>query len=156
LTFRPVNAILPSGGGNQKGETMRSFFLKLSHVFAAGCFGGLVNSVVVWIFGQYHIMSLFGVKLAPSFSLPWLYPRIVWGGIWGGLFFLPLRGGSSIKTGLLLSLGPTLVQLLLVFPYQAHQGLMGMKLGTLTPLFVLVFNAFWGVAAALWLKTARG
>jgi hypothetical protein len=30
-----------------------------------------------------------------------------------------------------------------------------MDLGTLTPLFVLVFNAFWGVSAALWIKNAR-
>jgi hypothetical protein len=135
---------------------MRSFFSRLSHAFAAGCFGGLINSVVVYLSGHYHITLLLGVKISPAFTLPRLYPRIIWGGIWGVLFLLPLRGGSSIKTGLLLSLGPTLVQLLVVFPYKAHKGLLGMDLGTLTPLFVLIFNAFWGVAAALWLKTARG
>jgi hypothetical protein len=135
---------------------MRSFFSKLSHTFAAGCFGGLVNSLVVWAFGHYHLTYLLGVKLSPSFSLAWLYPRVVWGGIWGFLFLLPLRGGSAVKNGLLLSLGPTLVQLFVVFPYKTHKGLMGMDLGTLTPLTFLIFNAFWGVATALWLKAARG
>ncbi len=138
------------------GSAMRAFFSKLSHTFAAGCFGGLVNSLVVWLFGYYHLTYLFGVKISPSLTLPWLYPRIVWGGIWGFVFLLPLRAGSAVRNGLLLSLGPTLVQLLVVFPYKAYKGFLGMDLGTLTPLFVLIFNAFWGVAAALWLRTARG
>jgi hypothetical protein len=38
-----------------------------------------------------------------------------------------------------------------IFPYQLNKGMMGLDLGTLTPLFVLFFNAVWGVAAALWL-----
>lgn len=135
---------------------MKSFFSKLSHTFGAGCFGGVINSLIVWLSGHYHLTYLAGVKLSPSFSLSWLYPRIVWGGIWGFLFILPLRGGSVVKKGLLLSLGPTLVQLFVVFPYKTNTGLMGMDLGTLPPFFVLIFNAFWGVAAALWLKTARG
>ena len=134
---------------------MRSLVSKMSHTFAAGCFGGLVNSLVVLLSVHYHLNHLLGVKLSPSFSFPWLYPRIVWGGIWGFLFLLPLRGGSALKNGFLLSLGPTLVQLLLVFPYKAHKGFLGMQLGTLTPLFVLFVNLFWGLAAAIWMKTAR-
>jgi len=30
--------------------------------------------------------------------------------------------------------------------------LLGLDLGTLTPLFVLFFNAIWGLTAALWLR----
>jgi hypothetical protein len=135
---------------------VRAFFSRLSHAFAAGCFGGLVNSVVVWFCGHFGLTARLGVKLAPNLSLPWLYPRILWGGIWGLLFLLPLSGRSALKKGLILSLGPTLVQLFVVFPYKAGKGMMGLELGTMTPLFVLVFNAFWGVAAALWMKMARG
>ncbi len=61
-----------------------------------------------------------------------------------------------MKTGLILSLGPSLVQLFVVFPYKTGKGMMGLDLGTMTPLLVLVFNAFWGVAAAFWMKLARG
>lgn len=135
---------------------MRAFFSKLSHTFAAGCFGGLVNSLVVWFCGHYGLAGRLGVKLAPLLSLSWLYPRILWGGIWGFLFLLPLSGQSALKKGLILSLGPSLVQLFVVLPYKAGKGMMGLDLGDMTPLFILVFNAFWGVAAALWMKMARG
>jgi len=134
---------------------LRSLFSRLSHAFAAGCFGGLVNSLVVVFCGDYGLTARFGVKLAPQLSLSWLCPRIIWGGIWGALFLLPLSLTSAVKTGLILSLGPSLFQLFLVFPYKAGKGIMGMDLGTLTPLFVLVFNAFWGVSTALWMKMAR-
>ena len=71
--------------------------------------------------------------------------------IWGILFLLPLAQNRPFQQGLLISLGPTIVQLFVIFPYQLNKGMMGLELGTLTPLFVLFFNAVWGVAAALWL-----
>jgi hypothetical protein len=134
---------------------VRFFASRLSHAFAAGCFGGLVNSMVVWLCGNYHLNYELGVRIAPLLSLSWLYPRIVWGGIWGFLLLVPLSGASALRKGLILSLGPTLVQLFVVFPYKAGKGIMGMDLGAMTPLVVLFFNAFWGVAAALWMKMAR-
>jgi hypothetical protein len=51
-----------------------------------------------------------------------------------------------------LSLGPTLVQLFWVFPFKAHVGYLGFELGFLTPLLVFVFNAIWGITAALWIR----
>jgi hypothetical protein len=38
-------------------------------------------------------------------------------------------------------LGPTIVQLFVVFPPKAGKGIMGFELGLLTPLLVVVFNA---------------
>ena len=121
-------------------------------VFAAGCLGGLINSLAVWFFGEVGITSAFGVKIAPKISPAWLYPRIVWGGIWGGLFLLPLRQKKVLISGLIYSLGPTLVQLFIIFPIKADKGAMGLDLGTLTPVFVVIFNAIWGVTAAIWLR----
>jgi hypothetical protein len=54
--------------------------------------------------------------------------------------------------GLIFSLGPTVVQLFIVFPIKASKGIMGLDLGLLTPLLVFVFNAIWGLAAAIWLR----
>ncbi|MFP4070616.1 MAG: hypothetical protein ACLFTB_01080 [Desulfovibrionales bacterium] len=127
----------------------------LSLVFAAGIFGGLVNGLVVWLFGKYGITGAFGVRMAPALTPGWLYPRLVWGGVWGLLFLLPLLRSRTIARGLVLSLGPTLVMLFIVFPYEMHQGMLGLRLGMLTPVFVLLFNAFWGVAAATWLRLSR-
>jgi len=128
---------------------------RLSVVFGAGCLGGLLNSLAVWLFGYYGITSTIGVKIAPQLSAAWLYPRIVWGGIWGLLFLLPLMRKNPVIQGLIFSLGPTLVQLFVVFPMKADKGVMGLDLGSLTPLAVVVFNAVWGVTAAVWLRWTK-
>jgi len=125
---------------------------KVSLVFAAGCFGGLLNSLAVWFFGELGITSALGVKIAPQISAAWLYPRLIWGGIWGALFLLPLLQKRFWYRGIIFSLGPTIVQLFVVFPYKANKGFMGFDLGLLTPLFVILYNAIWGVAASIWLK----
>lgn len=134
---------------------MKGFIRRLSLVFAAGALGGLVNSTVIWLFGRAGITAELGVKLAPAFTPAWLYPRLVWGGIWGFLFLLPLAQNRPFQQGLLISLGPTIVQLFVIFPYQLNKGMLGLELGTLTPVFVLFFNAVWGVAAALWLWASQ-
>ena len=131
---------------------MSNLARKITLVFASGCLGGLVNSLAVWLFGTNGITAAFGVKIAPVLSPSWLYPRIVWGGIWGLLFLLPVMKNRFLSRGLLFSLGPTIVQLFVVFPLKAHKGVMGLDLGSLTPLFVIIFNAIWGLTAAIWLR----
>ena len=125
---------------------------KISLVFAAGVLGGLLNSLAVWAFGEFGITAAAGVKIAPKLTAAWLYPRLVWGGIWGVLFLLPMMQTSIWYRGFIYSLGPTLVQLFVVFPLKAQKGAMGLDLGMLTPLFVVVFNAIWGWTAAIWLR----
>lgn len=128
---------------------------KLLIFFGAGCIGALANSLAVWQFGQLGITSAFGVSIAPSLTPGWLYPRIVWGGLWGLLFILPLLQSRLFLKGAVLSLFPTFVQLFVVFPFMANKGLAGLELGLLTPIFVLFFNWVWGVVAALTIKFSR-
>lgn len=132
------------------------FLRRLSVAFSAGCVGGVLNSLVVWLFGLKGITPALGVKIAPALTLPWLYARIVWGGLWGLLFLAPVMKGSILGRGFVLSLGPTTAQLLWFFPYQAKKGPLGLELGILTPLFVLFFNWIWGIAAAAWMRMAEG
>jgi hypothetical protein len=131
------------------------FLRDLSLAFVAGCLGGLVNSTAVWLFGAVGLTQALGVSIAPKLTPAWLYPRLVWGGLWGLLFLLPVQGLTYSTRGLLLSLGPSAVQLLVVFPVQAQKGLLGLQLGHLTPVMVLVFNAIWGIITALCLKVTR-
>jgi hypothetical protein len=131
---------------------MKPLLRIISITFSAGAMGGLVNSLAVWLAGLWGITAAFSVKIAPALTVAWLYPRIVWGGLWGFLFLLPMMRSRWLTRGLLFSLGPTLVQLFIIFPYKAHKGLMGFELGLFTPLFVVVFNMIWGVIAALWLR----
>lgn len=122
---------------------------KLSSAFAAGTLGGLINGLAVWIFGETGITAAMGVDLHPHLTPPWLYQRLVWGGIWGFLFLIPVLKKSVAARGLLFSIGPSVVMMLLVFP-KMGKGAYGLSLGTMTPLFVLFFNAIWGLVSALW------
>jgi hypothetical protein len=128
---------------------------KLLICFAAGCLGALANSLAVWAFGDYGITKHFGVAIAPALKPAWLYPRIVWGGLWGLVFVLPFLNSKLITKGAVISIFPTLVQLLVVFPLQAGKGYFGMDLGMYTPAFVVFFNLIWGGVAAIAIKQAK-
>jgi hypothetical protein len=128
---------------------------KLLIFFAAGCVGALANSITVWAFGKYGITKTLGVSIAPALSSSWLYPRIVWGGIWGLLFILPMLDSKLLRKGSILSLFPAAVQLFVVFPFKAGKGMGGLELGVLTPLLVLFFNWVWGITTAIAIKFAK-
>jgi hypothetical protein len=125
---------------------------KISLAFSGGVFGGLVNSVAAWLFGQLHLNAALGVALSPTFTPGWLYPRLVWGGLWGLLFATPLFRSRGLSRGLWLSLGPTLAAFFWFLPHAAGKGYFGLKMGSLTPVVVLVLNGVWGLAAAAWLR----
>jgi hypothetical protein len=131
---------------------MNLMMRNLSLVFVAGCWGALWNSLAVWLCGLLGIAPALGVHIAPVLTPAFLYPRLVWGGLWGLLFLLPMGRWSFPARGLLFSLAPTLVQLFLVFPVMAHKGVLGLQLGYLTPLLVVFYNAIWGYAAGWWLN----
>lgn len=131
---------------------MINFIRKISCCFSAGALGGLVNSAALWLAGTSGLSAYAQVKIAPAWTLPWLYPRIVWGGIWGLIFLLPVLKSRVLIRGIVLSLAPTLVQLCWVFPVKTHSGYLGFDLGVLTPFFVLVLNAIWGITAAVWIR----
>jgi len=128
---------------------------KLMVFFAAGCLGALANSVTVWLFGDMGISANLGVSISPSFTPSWLYPRLVWGGLWGLLFILPMLQSKPLLKGSVLSIFPTIIQLFVVFPYQTRHGVAGLELGLLTPLAVLFFNWVWGVVTTLTIRLAR-
>jgi hypothetical protein len=128
---------------------------KLFIFFSAGCVGAIANSLALWLFGYLGIMTMLGVSITPALTPGWLYPRMVWGGIWGLLFVLPMLRSRLLSKGAVLSLFPSVVQLFVVFPLKAHKGVAGLELGLLTPVLVLFFNWVWGVVSALAIKMAR-
>ena len=128
---------------------------KLLICFAAGCLGGLINSLAVWAGGEYGITRQFNVAISPALTPMWLYPRIVWGGIWGLLFVIPWLNSKPITKGAILSIFPTLVQLLVVFPIQAKKGYFGLMLGAYTPIFVVIYNLIWGLATSLTIESSN-
>jgi len=127
----------------------------LSLCFAAGAFGALVQSLGLVAAGEAGIHHALEVSLAPALTREFLYRRIVWGGLWGGLLALPVGGNRWIRRGVLIGMVPAAVQLLVFFPYVTGQGFFGLELGWATPLVVVFWNAFWGVLASGWYRFAR-
>lgn len=123
-------------------------FRNLAVVYTGGAIGGLVSSLAVWLCGVYDVTARLGVEMHSTFTPAWLYPRLVWGGIFGLLFLLPYKDRSIFVRGLLYSLVPSLVQLFYVFPFQRDLGWFGVQLGSWTFLFVFLFNAVWGLVTA--------
>ena len=135
-----------------QGVDMKKFARTLTLAFSAGALGGLANGLCVWLAVKYGLTAALGVSLAAPLTPAWIYPRIVWGGIWGLLFIVPLWERNPFLRGLFFSIGPTLVMLFVIFPLRLGKGMMGLDLGTWTPAFVILFNAVWGWTAALWMR----
>jgi len=127
---------------------------KISGSFTGGALGGLVDSVNIVLLGKLGITGLLGVTMAPEFTAPWLYQRMVWGGIWMLPLMLPVWQKRTILRGCLLSLLPSAMMLLMVLPGMG-KGMLGLGFGTLTPLVVVLLNFIYGIVASYWYKTTK-
>ncbi|MBO6719738.1 MAG: hypothetical protein JJ913_17425 [Rhizobiaceae bacterium] len=123
---------------------MVAFIRKSSILFALGAFGGLVTALVMWLSGVAGVTGLFGVTMAPPLTGEFIYPKVVWGGLWGWLGFLPLIVTGWVPRGVLISLIPTAVAWFYFLPSEGA-GLLGLSLGLLTPIVVLAFTMVWGL-----------
>jgi hypothetical protein len=117
--------------------------------FVAGLLGALANSLFLWGAGEWGLSNLIGVKIAPNLKTSWLYPRMIFGGLWGlGYFFtvgVPRHRRYWVRKGLWFSLLPSALTLFYLFPQVENKGLAGLDLGMLTPLLVVVANMVWGI-----------
>lgn len=128
--------------------------------FVAGLLGALANSLFLWTAGEWGLISVIGVKIAPTLKTSWLYPRLIFGGLWGlGYFFtvgVPRHRRYWIRKGLWFSLIPSALTLFYLFPYVEHKGLAGFDLGVLTPLVVVVVNLVWGLFTGFFTRLLWG
>ena len=128
----------------------------LSLGFAAGCIGALFQFALTWFFREIGITGYYNVAIYVNPTLDWLYPRLIWGGLWGAvLFLIPYFERFYVLRGMVLGAIPALFQLFVVYPIFQDRGIMGKELGELTPLFTLLFFSAWGAAAGQWLKWAE-
>ncbi len=117
---------------------------RLAMAYFAGAVAALFASLALWAIGQAGLTQAFGSRLAPPLAWDWLSPRLLWGSLFAlGYPLVRRRGFSPVRTGLVLSLIPTLSELLVIQPARAN-GFFGLSLGTSTPFFVLISNMLWG------------
>jgi len=132
----------------------------LAVCFCAGLIAALFNSLAAWLSGASGITALAGVAMAPEFTTAWLYPRLVWGGLWGLVYFISVRPQRQrrhwVRKGLWISLLPTTAQLFFIFPQHTPFGLLGLGLGTLTPVFVIFYNLVWGFFTGVFARLLWG
>ncbi len=129
---------------------------KLSLSFAAGCVGGVLIALLVYLIGALGVMKSYGVQIAPALTADWLYQQTVIGGLWGLLFALPWFDKMNwILCALIVAIFPILAQLFVIFPLVQNVGVMGSQLGNLTVYFVIIFGAIWGLISAAWLRLSR-
>ncbi len=124
---------------------------KISAAFTGGAIGGFVDSFNIWFMGKVGISDLIGLSMKPEFSAPWLYQRMVWGGIWMLLLLLPLLKKKVVLRGCLFSLLPSAMMLFMVLP-EMGKGMLGLGFGTVTPLVVIGLNCIYGIVAAQWYR----
>lgn len=115
--------------------------------FAAGSIGGLAVVLTAWSFGRIGMPELFGVAIKPELELAWLYRAMVWGGIWGLIFLLPIPIRPLWLKGLLFTLAPVLAALVYFGP--ARGGVMfALDRGELAPFYIYLINIPWGLVTA--------
>ena len=113
---------------------------------------GLATTLAIWAVSQTGIFVLLGTPLVFTLSSGWIYQRMVWGGLWGLLFAIPLFGQwSQKKRGLLFSAAPAFASLVFFLPFKDNQGMLGLELGPMMPVLVILFSVLWGYLAGFWL-----
>lgn len=121
----------------------------ISGAFTGGALGALLDSFNIWAMGKTGISDLIGIGMKPEFTGPWLYKRMVWGGVWMLLLILPFLKGRIVLRGVLFSLLPSAMMLLLVLPSMG-KGMFGLGFGALMPLVVIGLNFIYGIFASFW------
>lgn len=132
----------------------------LSVSFCAGLLGGLANSAALWLAGHFGLTELLQVAMEPTWTKAWLYPRLVWGGIWGIAYYFtvghPRARQRWVRKGLWVSLLPTAVQLFIIFPNLTTHGMLGLGLGRMTPVLVVLANLVWGIFTGFFTRLLWG
>ena len=128
---------------------MSDFIKKVSGAFTGGALGALLDSVNIWGMGKWGISDMIGIGMKPEFAAPWVYKRMIWGGLWMLLLLLPIMKGRVFLRGMLFSLLPSAMMLFMVLPSMG-KGMFGLGFGTLMPVVVVLLNFIYGIFASFW------
>lgn len=121
----------------------------------AGALGAFFMCLAMWLSTRYGITHSLGVAIQGSIAPEWMYPRIVWGGVWGLLFLIPLFASNILARSFVMALIPTLVQLFIIYPYYQGKGVAGLNLGVLAPFVVFFFFWVWSLVTSMILRLAN-
>lgn len=121
----------------------------LSCAFTGGALGALLDSFNIWFMGVVGISDLIGITMKPEFTAPWVYKRMIWGGIWMLLLLVPVWRKKTVLRGMVFSLVPSAMMLFVVLPSMG-KGILGLGFGALIPVVVIGLNFIYGIFASFW------
>ena len=127
----------------------------LIFVLIAGGFGGLTSGIVVWALGVLGVTPALGFNMVPEFTFGWISRRVMASVVWGLIFLIPIYRNSPYLKGAVLGVLPWLSSILFVLPQIKGAGFLGMGLGLGTPIWTLIFGAFWGISGMWLIKKFR-
>jgi len=99
--------------------------------------------------GKAGLSDLIGISMKPEFTAPWLYQRMIWGGLWMLLLLLPVWKDRTILRGMAASVLPSVMVLFVVFP-SMNKGILGLEFGMVMPIVVIILNFIYGIFASYW------
>jgi len=120
-----------------------------SLAFTGGAIGAFIDSFNIWFMGKAGISDLIGITMKPEFTPPWLYKRMIWGGIWMLSLLVPVLKNRIYLRGMLFSLVPSAMMLFMVLPSMG-KGMLGLGFGALMPFVVIGLNFIYGIVASYW------
>lgn len=126
----------------------------ISAAFTGGALGALLDSFNIWAMGKVGISDFLGISMKPDFTPPWLYERMIWGGIWMLLLLVPIMRSRTILRGMLFSILPSAMMLFMVLPAMG-KGMLGLAFGSLMPFVVVLLNFIYGIFASYWYSLAK-
>ena len=126
----------------------------ISLAFTGGAIGAFIDSFNIWAMGKVGISDLIGITMKPEFTTPWVYKRMIWGGIWMLLLLIPILKNRIYLRGMLFSLAPSAMMLFMVLPSMG-KGTLGLGFGTSMPVVVIGLNLIYGIVASYWYTAGK-
>lgn len=127
---------------------------QISGALTGGAMGALLTSANIWLMGVSGLSSKIGVTMTPAFAVSLVYKRVIWGAIWTLLLLIPLWKNRPVFRGVMFSLVPSAVILLVVLPSMG-KGMLGFGAGSMMPAVVIGLGFIYGVFASFWYSAAR-
>lgn len=115
--------------------------------YAAASLGGLAVALTAWALGRIGVPDILGVAIKPELELGWIYRVMVWGGIWGLIFLLPVNVKPLWLKGALMTLAPVLAAFVIFIPMRGG-AMFALDRGALAPLYIYLINIPWGFVTA--------
>lgn len=132
----------------------------ISVCFCAGMIGALGYSLLAAMLQQFGVLKLAGITLTFSLTPTEIYPRLIWGGVWGLAYFLTVAPSRArihwIRKGLWLGLLPAAFQLFVLFPQAGDTYWAGIHYGQTTPLLIVALCVVWGGLTGLFSRLLWG